>query len=77
MAFRRGCVLEIPSQCPKKLRTGFRHGAIDKKPQDLVFSNPWLDGVLRHDTHPEFTPLTGQSTTVLSARYRNPDTEST
>jgi hypothetical protein len=42
---------EISGQCSKKLRTGFRHSALDKKTQDLVFSNPWLDGVLQHDRH--------------------------
>ena len=25
--------------------------ALDKKTQDFVFSNPWLDGVLQHDRH--------------------------
>jgi hypothetical protein len=45
------CFAEVSSQCTKKLRAGFRHRALDKKPQDLVFSNPWFDGVLQHDRH--------------------------
>jgi hypothetical protein len=44
------CLAEISGQCPEKLRTGFRDGALDKKSQDPVFSNPWRDGVLRHYT---------------------------
>src|SRR5215472_1292793 len=43
------CLTEISSQRPKKLRTGFRRGALDKKPQHLVLSNPRPDGVVRHD----------------------------
>jgi hypothetical protein len=42
---------EVSGQCPKKLRTGFRHRALDKKTQDLVLSNPWFGGVLQHDRH--------------------------
>ena len=42
---------EISGQCPEKFRAGFRDGALDKKPQDLVFSNPWLDGALQHGRH--------------------------
>ena len=28
---------EISGQCPEKFRAGFRDGALDEKPQDLVF----------------------------------------
>ena len=45
---------EISGQCPEKLRTGLRHRALDKKPQDLVFPNAWLDGA--HGRHGQIYP---------------------
>ena len=41
---------EISGQCPEKLRAGFRDRALDKKPENLVFSNPWFGGTLSHGT---------------------------
>lgn len=44
---------EVSDKRSKKVRTRFRHCALDKKPQNLVFSNPWTDGLLKHDRHEE------------------------
>ena len=47
---------EIASQRPEELRTGFRHGALDKEPQDLILANPSFGRILQHHSHKENLP---------------------